>query len=170
MSEWVKLAQLCPTLCNPVDYTVHGILQARILEWVTFPFSRGSSQPRDRTQVSLIAGGFFTSWVVRGTQEYWSGWPILSPSDFPYPGIEPGSPAWQADSNFIWKTSWSRRWGTSVPKNHHAWDRIQDSSTLKGEGVKSDISWFWSASWGDVLISSFLWSSTGGLVRVFPVS
>ena len=46
---------------NPVDYTVHGIVQARILEWVAFPFSRGASQPRDRTQVSLIAGGFFTS-------------------------------------------------------------------------------------------------------------
>ena len=47
--------------CNPMDYTVHGILQARILEWEAFPFSRGSSQPRDRTQVSKIAGGFFTS-------------------------------------------------------------------------------------------------------------
>ena len=42
-------------------YTVHGILQAKILEWVAFPFSRGSSQPRDWTQVSRIAGGFFTS-------------------------------------------------------------------------------------------------------------
>ena len=44
-----------------VDYAVHGILQARILEWVAFPFSRGSSQPRDRTQVSCIASRFFTS-------------------------------------------------------------------------------------------------------------
>ena len=43
----VKVAQSCLTLCNPVDYTVHGILQARIREWVAFPFSRGSSQPRD---------------------------------------------------------------------------------------------------------------------------
>ena len=43
----VKVAQSCLTLCNPVIYTVHGILQARILEWVAFPFSRGSSQPRD---------------------------------------------------------------------------------------------------------------------------
>ena len=42
----VKVTQLCPTLCDPMDYTVHGILQARILEWVAFPFSRGSSQPR----------------------------------------------------------------------------------------------------------------------------
>jgi len=43
----VKVAQLCPTLCNPMNYTVHGILQARIPEWVAFLFSRGSSQPKD---------------------------------------------------------------------------------------------------------------------------
>ena len=48
-----------------MDYTVHGILQARILEWVAFPFFRWSSQPRDQTQVSRIAGGFFTSWATR---------------------------------------------------------------------------------------------------------
>ena len=53
----VRVAQSCQTLCNPV----HGILQARILEWVAFPFSRGSSQPRDQTQVSHITGEFFTS-------------------------------------------------------------------------------------------------------------
>ena len=57
----VKVAQSCPTLCDPIDYTVHGILQARILEWVAVPISRESSQLRDRTQVSCIAGGFFTS-------------------------------------------------------------------------------------------------------------
>ena len=45
-SSCVDITQSCPTLCNPMDYTVHGILQARILEWVAFPFSRGSSQPR----------------------------------------------------------------------------------------------------------------------------
>ena len=44
---------------------VHGILQARILEWVAIPFSQGSSQPREQTQVSHIAGGFFTSWAIR---------------------------------------------------------------------------------------------------------
>ena len=54
--------------CDPMDYTVHGILQARILEWVAFPFSRGSSQPRDQTQVSCIAGRFFTSWATKEAQ------------------------------------------------------------------------------------------------------
>ena len=48
-----------------MGYAVRGILQARMLEWVAFPFSRGSSQPRDQTQVSHIAGGFFTSWATR---------------------------------------------------------------------------------------------------------
>ena len=47
-------------LCDSMDYTVHGILQARKLEWIAFPFSRGSSQPRVRTQVSCNAGEFFT--------------------------------------------------------------------------------------------------------------
>ena len=63
-----KLLQSCPTVCDPMDYTVDGILQARILEWGAFPFSRGSSQPRDWTQVSHIAGGFFTSWATREAQ------------------------------------------------------------------------------------------------------
>ena len=68
----VKVAQSCLTLCDSMDL-VHGILQARMLEWVAFPFSRGSSQPRDQTQVSHIAGRFFTSWARREAKEYWSG-------------------------------------------------------------------------------------------------
>ena len=61
MLMYVKVTQSCPTLYDPMDYTVHGVLQARILEWVAFPFSRESSQCRDQTQVSYIAGRFFTS-------------------------------------------------------------------------------------------------------------
>ena len=57
----VKVTQLCLTLCDSMDYTAHEILQARILEWVAFPICRGSSQLWDRTQVSHIAGRFFTS-------------------------------------------------------------------------------------------------------------
>ena len=60
----------CPTLCNPMDYippgsSVHGVLHARILEWVAISFSRGSSWPRDWTWVSCMAGRFFTDWVTR---------------------------------------------------------------------------------------------------------
>ena len=57
----VKVTQLCLTLCDPMDCAAQGILQARTLEWVAFPFSSRSSPPRDQTQVSRIAGGFFTS-------------------------------------------------------------------------------------------------------------
>ena len=53
----VKVAQSCPTLCDPMDCRIHGILQARILEWVAFPCSRGSTQARARTQVSHTTGG-----------------------------------------------------------------------------------------------------------------
>ena len=60
----VKVPQSHPTLCNPMDYTVLEILKDRILEWVAFPFSGRSSQPKDWTQVSLIAGGFFRSWAT----------------------------------------------------------------------------------------------------------
>ena len=65
VSEWVKVTQSCLTLCDSMDNTVHGILQASILEWVAFPFSRGSSQPRNWTGVSCIAGRFFTNWATR---------------------------------------------------------------------------------------------------------
>ena len=66
----VKVTQLCLTLCDPMDYTVYGILQARMLEWVAGPFSRVSSQTRDQTQVSRIAGRFYTSWANREAPIY----------------------------------------------------------------------------------------------------
>ena len=66
-----KVAQLCRTLCDPMDYTVHGIFQARILKWVAFPFSVGPSQPRDQTPV---LGSFF--W---GGQEEWNSFHQLKP-------------------------------------------------------------------------------------------
>ena len=80
---------------------VHGILQARILGWVAMKPEggcRGSSQPRNWTQVSCIAGRFFTIWATREVQEYWSGKPIPSPGELSNPGIEPGYPALQGDS------------------------------------------------------------------------
>ena len=63
------VAQSCPTLCDPMDYSlpgssVHGIFQARVLEWVAISFSRRSSQPRDRTQVSHIVGRHFIIWAT----------------------------------------------------------------------------------------------------------
>ena len=86
-------------------YTVHGILQARILKWVAFPFSRGSFQSRDQIQVSHTADRFFTSWAMREAQEYWSGKPILSPVDLPNPEIEPRPPALQETNGAIKEAS-----------------------------------------------------------------
>ena len=67
----VVVAQPCPALCDPMvcgppGSSVHGILQARILEWVAIAYSRGSSRPWDRTWVSLTAGRFFTVWTTSG--------------------------------------------------------------------------------------------------------
>ena len=123
-------AKLSQTLCKPVDYSqkgssLHGILKARILEWVAISLSRGSSRPTDRTQVSHITGRlgrasipgkcyllsptqlFATPWTAAGQdllsmgfsrQEYGSELPFPSPGDLPNPGMEPGSPVLQVDS------------------------------------------------------------------------
>ena len=83
MQEQSKVAQSCPTLCDPMDYSppgssVHGIFQARVLERVAISFSRGSSQHRDRTWVSCIAGRRFIAWATREvsleTQVQFLGW------------------------------------------------------------------------------------------------
>ena len=67
--KWSEVTQSCLTLCDPVDWSlpgssIHGIFQARVLEWVAISFSRGSSWPRDRTRVSHIAGRCFTIWTT----------------------------------------------------------------------------------------------------------
>ena len=71
--KWSEVAQSCPTLCDPMDcslpgFSVHGILQARVLEWVAIAFSRGSAQPRDPTQVSRNASRCLTLWATREAQ------------------------------------------------------------------------------------------------------
>ena len=64
VEKW-KWKLLSPVRLFATPWTVHGILQGRILAWLAFPFSRGSSQPRNRSKVSHIAGGFFTNWAIR---------------------------------------------------------------------------------------------------------
>ena len=104
---------MTPVGCSPPSSSVYGTLQARILEWVAISFSRGSSQPRVRTQVSYIAGRLFNLWATREAQyivlldyyrvygiprpEYWSGQPFPFPGDLPNPGIKPRSSALQVD-------------------------------------------------------------------------
>ena len=92
----VKVTQLCLTLCDPMEYTVHGILQARIMEWQPFP------SPGDPPNPWIYPGLLHCRQILyqlstREAQEYWSGQPIPSPAHLPDPGIKPGSPALQAD-------------------------------------------------------------------------
>ena len=78
----------------PYGYSLPRLLcpwgfSGKILEGVAMPSSRGSSQPRDQTQISRTASGFLIIWATRETQEHWSGYPITSPGDLPDPGIKP---------------------------------------------------------------------------------
>ena len=123
LSSVCLVSQLRPTLCNPMDCgppgsSVHGILQARILEGVAISSLRGSSPSlavfpvtaslaTSKVKVKSLSHVwlFVTSWTVAyqappsmgfSRQEYWSGWPFPSPGDLPDPGTEPESPALQA--------------------------------------------------------------------------
>ena len=139
-----------------MDCTVHGLLQARILEWVAVPFSRGSSQPRESshprawTQIFHIAGRFFTSWATREAQEYWSGEPISSPANLLDSGIKPGSSALQEDSLLF---AWARQ---------HLAPQNEVSVTLLVNGVSLLCCWYlsreqdtWIPTWEFALAKVF---------------
>ena len=108
----MSVTHSCPTLCNPIDCSLQGsslheILQARILEWVAIPFSMGSSQPRDQTQLSCIAGEFFTVWATRETP-FWQNLYLkkisLRNSPWWWPRIMGKSPLlWGPDYGKIWE-------------------------------------------------------------------
>ena len=79
----VKVTQLCQTLCNPMDYTVHGILQARILEWVAFPFSMGSSQPGIEPRSPALEADSLSAEPRRKPKNTGEGSPSLLQGIFP---------------------------------------------------------------------------------------
>ena len=151
--------QSCLTLCNPMDWglpdsSAHGILQARILEWAAIPFSRGSSQPSDWTQVSSIAGRFFTISGIRET-------PIRT-------GKSPKFMWLALFRNIRWK-DWCRSSNTLVTwceelthlKRPWCWNR------LKAGGEGDDRGWDgWIASptqWTWVWVNSRSWSGRPGV-------
>ena len=106
ISVKMKVAQSCPTLCHPMHYIVHGTLQARILEWVAFPFSRGSSRHRNRTQVSCITGRFFTNWGIREALVKTSlkqTAVVISPQICHYP------PYFCVSWNVPWRSTWQSK-------------------------------------------------------------
>ena len=133
MCWWCLVAQSCPTLCDPIDCSppsssVHGILQARILEWVAMPSSRGSSEPRDWTQVSCVAGGFFTISATREVQisinhekrsdryhhvqtSEWkplNEWKPLKKKSESHCTLQKGSRSWKTREGLEMATSWRR--------------------------------------------------------------
>ena len=98
----MKVSQLCPTLCDPIDYTVHGILQARILEWVAFPFLLQRIFPTQGSHPGLLnCRRILYQLNHKGSPTIleWVAYP--SPAIFPNPEIEPGSPAFQADVQLV---------------------------------------------------------------------
>ena len=107
----VKVAQSCPTLCDPIDYTVHAILQARILEWVAFPFSRGSSQPSNRTQISHIAGDSLPAESQGKPKKNGVGSPSFSSGS-----SRPRNGTWVSCIAGGFFTNWAMR---EAPKNYH---------------------------------------------------
>ena len=126
----VFLAQSSLTLCDPMDCSslgsfVHGILQARILEWVAIPFSRGSSQPRDWTRVSCIVDRHFTVWATNQFYKfkpYFLGFPGGSdgkasaynagdPGSIPGSGRSPGKGNGNPHSILAWRIPWTEEPG-----------------------------------------------------------
>ena len=120
LCECVSLSVLSdsviPEDCSLPGSSVHGILQARILEWVAISFSRGSSQPRDWTLVSCIAGEFFAVWARRGAP--WRPWQVFKPSQgsrSPCQGCKPASPGWVNHSGLELRQSYSEAASVGFP-------------------------------------------------------
>ena len=121
------------TLCDPIDYVVHGILQARILEWVAFPFSRGSPQPRDQTQIFCIAGRFFTSWA---TQEAPTKRKLTPQYETHETNFRAQISPWHHVLSFYWhqifSTDWGRKWQPTpvfLPEKFHAQGSLEGYSS-----------------------------------------
>ena len=129
----MQVAQSCPTLCDPMDYTVHGILQARILEWVAYPFSKGSSQPRDRTQVSHTAVWIFNlSHQGSPRTQEWVAYSFSSRSSWPRNWTRVFCIAGGFFTNWAMKRRWDRE--KSRHPDHHQqrpkMDKVRYSASI----------------------------------------
>ena len=128
LNQWIFPTQrlnLGLPYCRWILYILSHQGSPRILEWVAYPFSRGSSPPKNQTRVSWIAGRFFTSWATRDSQaslsmgfsrqEYWSGLPFPSAGDLSNPGIKPTSPALKEMDSFQLSHQGSSQWWNHIP-------------------------------------------------------
>ena len=105
MNEWVKVAQSCPTLCDPMDCTVHGILQTRILDWVAFSFSRGSSWPRNQTRSPALQADCLPT-ELSGKLLLYINISILRECFMQTSHTHSSPRLWQYVAIFLWKTIW----------------------------------------------------------------
>ena len=138
-SHCCLVAHLYPTLCNPVGcilpgFSVHGISQARILEWVAMPSSRGSFQPRDRTQVSCIAGRLFTDRATREVLDMTlvvKNPPAMQETRVPFLGWEDPLEEGMATHSRIlaWRIPWTEEPGGLQSWGHKESDTTERLST-----------------------------------------
>ena len=126
----VLFVQSCMTLCNPIEYSllgsyVHGILQARILDWVAIPFSRGSSRLRDQTRVSCITGRFFIIWGSREAIYVCMAYIYDNPLQYSCLGNPMNRGAWQATVHTVAKSwTWLKRLSTEQNTHTHTHTHI----------------------------------------------
>ena len=113
--------------CSPPDSSVHGILQARTLEWVAIPFSRGSSQSRDQIQVFRTAGRFFTIWATR---EAWSKMSHKSPRGGSFNLQLCVKLSWEINIKRHWKATYSKEKRESLSTWSSPWWRLYHSLTV----------------------------------------
>ena len=112
--KWSEVAQLCLTLGDPMDYnppgsSIRGIFEARVLEWVAIFFSRGSSQPRDQTQVSGIAGRHFILWATRVEGRPDSKCVVLGMRQYENMFIWTER-FYESHLHVLWNLVWNKRW------------------------------------------------------------
>ena len=131
LAPWKKVkvkVKSCLTLCNPMDcslpsFPIHGVFQARILEWVAISFSRGSSPPRGRTQVSSIAGRCFTLWATREAMTNLDR--ILKSRDITDKGLSSQSYGFSSSHVWMWELDYKKSW---VPKNWCFWNVVLEKT------------------------------------------
>ena len=132
--------QSCPTLCNPMDCSppdssVYRIFQARILEWVAISFSRGSSQPRDRTQVSCTTGRFFINWATRMNYSVTLNKLQFKTAKSEHWHILPTKSYWKDRLQILWNTEKGHKkiWG--IPEILNKWNCIEGEKNQNAKFV-----------------------------------